>query len=448
VSGGLRPPGPRALTPLGHLLAFRRDVIGFLSRVAAEYGDVVSFAVGPYRVVLLNDPEYIRDVLQTNHQNFVKGRPLQLARHLLGEGLLTSEGELHRRQSRTVQPAFHAARIAAYGATMTDCASRWSARWRADERLDMMTEMVALATAIAGRTMFSWDVDSGAGTRIGRALADAMSLFSRASVPFAELLLKLPLPSSRRFSRAKAELDSAIYGLIAERRRDGTDHGDVLSMLLLARDRDGVGAGMTDRQVRDEALTLFLTGLDTTSLALTWLWYLLSRHPTVEANLHAEIDGVLDGRTPTIDDLESLPYTRLVLTESMRLYPPIYAIARQAIEPFTVGPYTVPAGTLVLMSPYVTQRDPRFYPDPERFHPERWSHRTEPRPPRFTYFPFGGGPRGCIGQSYAMQEAMLVIATLARDWRMRLVPGHPIAFRPLINLRPRYGMPMVLERRG
>lgn len=447
ASGNLRPPGPGALTPLGHLLAFRRDVVGFLSRVAAEYGDVVSFRVGPYRIVLLNDPEYIREVLQTRHRNFVKGRPLQLARQLLGEGLLTSEGELHRRQSRTVQPAFHAKRIAAYGAVMTDCASLWTARWCDGERLDIMTEMVGLSTAIAGKTMFNWEVDSAAGMRIGGALADAMSLFSRASIPFAELLLKLPLPSSRRFARAKTHLDSAIYGLIAERRRDGKDYGDMLSMLLLAGDRDGAGGGMTDRQVRDEALTLFLTGLDTTSLALTWLWSLLARHPTVEAKLHAEIDAVLNGRTPTIDDLDRLPYTRMVFTESVRLYPPIYAIARQAIGPFTVGPYTVPAGTLVLMSPYVTQRDPRFYPDPERFHPERWNHRTEPAPSKFTYFPFGGGPRGCIGQSYAMQEAMLVVATLARDWRMRLVPGHPIAFRPLINLRPRYGMPMVLERR-
>jgi len=446
---GPRPPGPKARTPLGHLLAFRRDVVGFLSSVAAEYGDVAWFKVGPIGVALLNHPDYVRDVLQTNHRNFLKGRPLQLARRLLGEGLLTSEGDVHQRQSRIVQPAFHAERIQAYGAVMTDCAVRWSAGWSDSATLDMLSEMTSLATAIAGRTMFHWDVASTVARGIGSALTDAMSLFSRASIPFAELLLKLPLPSTRRFYRAKARLDAVIYGLIAERRHetgDG-DRGDLLSMLLLAHDPQGNGVGMTDTQVRDEALTLFLTALDTTSLALTWTWYLLSQHPTVEGELHGEIDRVLRDRVPTIADIERLDYTRMVFSEAMRLYPPIYAIARQAIAPFAVGPYTLPAGTLVLLSPYVMHRDPRYYPDPGRFDPQRWSAQATSRPPKFAYFPFGGGPRGCIGQSYAMQEAVLVLATLARHWRMRLVPGHHVAFEPLINLRPKHGMPMVLERR-
>ncbi|HET6946584.1 MAG TPA: cytochrome P450, partial [bacterium] len=346
--------------------------MGFLSRVAAEYGDVAWFKVGPVGIALLSHPDHVREVLQTNHRNFVKGRPLHLAKRLLGEGLLTSEGEFHRHQSRRVQPVFHAERIEGYGAVMTDCAERWSGRWREGVTLDMMREMTSLATAIAGRTMFSWDMDSAVAAGISRALADAMSLFSRASLPFAEALLKLPLPSTRRFYRAKAHLDSAIYGVIAERGRDGADRGDLLSMLLLAQDQPAAGGGMTDRQVRDEALTLFLTALDTTSLALTWTWYVLSQHPAAEAEMHAEIDRVLGGRRPVTGDVERLSYTRMVFTEAMRLYPPIYTIAREAIEPFQVGAYTVPAGALVLMSPYVMHRDPRYYSDPDRFAPERW----------------------------------------------------------------------------
>lgn len=444
---GSRPPGPKARTPLGHMLAVHQDVVGFLSRIAAEYGDVVWFKVGRIGVVLLNHPDYIREVLQTNHRNFVKGRPLHLAKRLLGEGLLTSEGDFHARQSRIVQPALHAQRINAYGAVMTDYAARLSRGWGDGVTVDMAREMTRVATAIAGKTMFHWDVDSAVATGIGNALEDAMSLFSRVSIPFAEWLLLLPLPSTLRFYRAKAHLDSTIYRLIAERRREGRDRGDLLSMLLLARDSEGDGGTMTDTQVRDEALTLFLTALDTTSLALTWTWYLVSQHPEVETQLHAELDAVLEGRSPTVDDLERLPYTRMVLSEAVRLYPPTYVIARRTIDAFAVGGHTVPAGTLILMSPYVMHRDPRYYPDPGRFDPQRWNPENRAKVPKFAYFPFGGGPRGCIGQSYALQEAMLVIATLAQHWRMRLAPGHPVELRPLINLRPRHGMRMALERR-
>jgi cytochrome P450 len=428
------------------MLGIRRDIVGFLTRVAAEYGDVVWFRVGPVGVVLLNHPDYIRDVLQTNSRNFVKGRPLHLAKRLLGEGLLTSEGDFHAHQSRIVQPALHAERIQSYGAVMTDYAERWSSEWRDGATVDMMREMTSLATTIAGKTLFHWDLEAAEAAGIVTALEEATSLFSRASLPFAEWLLKLPLPSTRRFYRAKAHLDAAIHNLIAERRRDGRDRGDVLSMLLTAQQAAVDGDRMTDTQVRDQVLTLFLTALDTTSLALTWTWYVLSQHPAEEAELHAELDRVVGHRPPTMDDVERLPYTRMIFLEAMRLYPPIYAMARQALDAFEVGGYTVPAGTLVLMSPYVMQRDRRYYPDPDRFDPRRWDAQAAPKAPKFAYFPFGGGPRGCIGQSYAMLEGVLIIATLARHWRMRVAPGHAVAFQPLINLRPRYGMPMVLER--
>jgi cytochrome P450 len=447
VNTSRRLPAFKAGSSLRNLLAIRRDVLRFLSRVAAECGDIASFRVGPMRLVLLNHPDYIREVLLTNARNFVKGRPLRLAKRLLGDGLLTSEGEFHARQSRIVQPALHAERIRGYGSVVVERAERASGRWRDGDTLDVMREMITLATEIAGTTMFHWDMDPAVAAGVGAALDDAMSLFSRASIPLAEWLLKLPLPSSRRFHRARAHLDAVIYGLIAERRREPRDRGDLLSMLLLAQDREGDGGTMTDRQVRDEALTLFLTALDTTSLALTWTWYLLSQHPAVETELHAELDRVLGDRSPSMDDIERLAYTRMVFLEAMRLYPPIYAIARQAVDAFRVGGYTVPAGTLVLMSPYLMHRDPRYFAEPARFDPGRWDSDAMARPPKFAYFPFGGGPRGCIGQPYAMQEGILVLAAVARRWRLRLVPGYSVAFRPLINLRPRDGMPMTLECR-
>jgi cytochrome P450/pimeloyl-ACP methyl ester carboxylesterase len=442
------PPGPTSWNPLGQLLPLRSDILGFLTRLAEEYGDVSSFRAGTIRAVLLNHPDHLQEVLATNHRNFVKGRPLRLARQLLGEGLLTSEGELHARQSRIVTPALHPQRLPGYGPAVTDCAARLGRGWTAGTQVNILDEMIRLALAIAGKTMFGWNVDSSVAAGIGRALDDAMSLFSRVSLPGAEQLLRLPLPSNRRFFRARAHLDQVIYGLIEERRRRPGEVRDLLSMLLLAQDSEGDRVRMTDRQVRDEALTLFLTAFDTVSLSLTWVWYALARNPEVEARLWEELDRVLGGRTPMVEDLASLPYTRMVLSETLRLYPPVYAIARESVAEFSVGGFTVPAGTLVLMSPYVTQRDRRYYADPERFDPSRWDPATGSRPPRFSYFPFGGGPRGCIGQAYALQEASLIIATLAQRWRLRLAPGYKLVLRPLINLRPRAGIPMIPEARS
>ena len=441
------PPGPRAWTPLGQLLPVRRDILGFLTRLAAEYGDVASFRVGPIRAVLLNHPDHIQEVLAANHRNFVKGRPLRLAKELLGEGLLTSEGELHLRQSRIVSPVLQPQRLPGYAPAVTEYALRTGQGWSEGAPLNILDEMTHLALAIAGKTMFSWDVGASVAADIGRALEDAVSLFSRVSLPGAERLLRLPLPSNRRFFRARARLDAVIYQLIEERRRGPGEAHDLLSMLLLAQDGEGDRGRMSDRQVRDEALTLFLTAFDTVSLSLTWVWYALARHPEVEAALWAELDRVLAGRSPGVEDLGNLPYTRMVLSETLRLYPPIYTIARETIGPFGVGGYTVPAGTLVLMSPYVIQRDPRFWVDPERFDPRRWDPATGRKPPRFSYFPFGGGPRGCIGQAYALQEASLVLATLAQRWRLRLASGSSVVLRPLINLRPRSGIRMIPAER-
>lgn len=442
------PPGPSAWTPLGQLLPIRRDVLGFLTGLARQYGDVAWFTVGPIRAVLLSHPDLIQDVLITNHRNFVKGRPLRLAKELLGEGLLTSEGETHARQARIVGPVLHPQRLPGYAPVVAEYARRAGERWSDGSPIDILEEMTRLALAIAGKTMFSWDVDTAVADGIGRALGDAVRLFSRVSLPGAERLLRLPLPSNRRFFRARAHLDAAIYRLIEERRRNPRGQDDLLDRLLQAQDNEGDQSRMTDRQVRDEALTLFLTAFDTVSLSLTWVWYALARHPEAAATLREELDGVLGGRPPMIEDLDALPYTRMVLAETLRLYPPIYAIAREAVAPFQAGSYTVPGGTLVLMSPYVMQRDPRYFADPERFIPGRWDPATGTKPPRCAYFPFGSGPRGCIGQAYALQEASLILAALAQQWRLDLKPGYRLVLRPLINLRPRSGIPMVPSRRG
>ncbi|HYE64610.1 MAG TPA: cytochrome P450 [Pyrinomonadaceae bacterium] len=321
------PPGPKRKLPGANYLAFRRDPLTFLQRLASEYGDISYFHIGPQDFFFLNHPDYIKDVFVTHHDNFIKGRALQRSKRLLGEGLLTSEGEFHRRQRRLAQPAFHRQRVASYGAVMTDYAARVRQRWQDGETLDISQEMMRLTLAIVGKTLFDADVESDAQT-VGAALSEVMDLFNVLILPFSELLEKLPLPQARRFQKAKERLDSTIYRIIDERRRSGKDRGDLLSMLLLAQDEEGDSGGMTDLQVRDEALTIFLAGHETTANALTWTWYLLSQHPEVEARLHAELDAVLGSRLPTTSDVAQLRYTEMVLAESMRLYPPAWTVGR------------------------------------------------------------------------------------------------------------------------
>jgi cytochrome P450 len=269
-------------------------------------------------------------------------------------------------------------------------------------------------------------------------------LFETVLMPFSEWLEKLPLPSVRRFERARALLDKIIYGIIADRRKSGHDAGDLLSMLLLAQDE---GSGMSDKQVRDEALTLFLAGHETTANALTWTWYLLSQNPEVESKFHAEIDRALSGRLPGFDDLPQLKYVEMVFAESMRLYPPAWGIGRRNLEAYQIGEYSIPARSIILMSPFVVHRDPRWFPDPESFDPDRWLPEAAAARPKFSYFPFGGGARVCIGERFAWMEGVLLLATLAQRWRLSLVKGHRVETRALITLRPKYGMQMTASAR-
>jgi len=385
-------------------------------------------------------------VLVTNSQNYMKGLALQRAKRLLGEGLLTSEGEFHRRQRRLAQPAFHRARLASYGESMIEYATLTGARWQDGATLDIAEEMMRLTLAIVGKTLFDADVESDA-PEVGDAMSVVMDLFNTITIPFFELLQKLPLPQLRRFDIAKAKLDAIIFRMIEERRRSGGDRGDLLSMLLLAQDEEGDGGQMTDTQLRDELMTIFLAGHETTANALTWTWYLLSQNPAVEAALHAELDRVLGGRLPTVDDAGRLPYTEMVLTESMRLYPPAWALGRMTLSDVEIGGYRVPKRSLVLMSQYVMHRDPRYYADPLRFDPLRWTAAERESRPQFSYFPFGGGPRRCIGEGFAWMELILLLATLAQQWQMRLLPNQVVALRPVITLRPKHGMQMTVLRR-
>jgi cytochrome P450 len=440
------PPSSPGKPFVGHLLDFRRDPPKFLSALAREHGDIVHFKMGPQDIYLLNHPDFIRDVLVTNNRNFVKSRGLEMAKRFLGESLLTSEGEFHRRQRRLAQPAFHRQRINAYAEVMTDNATRTRERWRDCETLDIWQEMMRLTLAIVGKTLFDADVEAEA-PEIGKALTDIMQLFERITNPLSGLLDKLPLPGNIRWLKAKQRLDSTIYRIINERRASGEDRGDLLSMLLLAQDEEGDGGSMTDQQLRDEAMTLFVAGHETTANALTWTWYLLSQNLDVEARLHAEIDAALEGKLPTAADVGRLRYTEMVFAESMRLYPPAWTMGRRVLEDYQINEYVVPSGAIVLMSPWVMHHDPRFFPDPYKFDPERWTPEAREARPKFSYFPFGGGPRVCIGEQFAWMEGALLIAAIAQRWRMRLAPGQRVEPKAMITLRPRYGMRMVLSER-
>ena len=422
----------------------QRDPIAFLSGLARDYGDVVHFTFGPQHLYFFAHPEAVREILVVRARSFQKGRALQRSKIILGEGLLTSEGELHKRQRRLAQPAFHHARIGRYAEVMIERAVRTRERWRDGETLDMHHEMMRLTLSIVAKTLFDAEVDSEAG-EIGGALTDLMQMFPLLLNPFAEILRRLPLPQTRRFQKSIRRLDQTIYSIIEERRASGEDRGDLLSMLLLAQDEEGDGGGMTDQQVRDETMTLFLAGHETTANALAWTWFLLAQHPEVEREMRRELDEVLGGRVPTPADYSRLPYTEMVLAESMRLYPPAYAMGRLAIEDVEIAGTLVPRKAIAIVSQAVTHRDPRWWPDPGHFTPHRFAPPGGAPPrPKFAYFPFGGGPRVCIGEGFAWMEGVLLLATIAQKWRMTLL-STDVQRQALITLRPKGGIPMKIS---
>jgi len=443
---GVRPRGPHGHVLGGNLAEFRRDPLGFYTRCAREHGDLVPFRLGPRRFLLVNDPEMITDVLATDNDAYRKIYLLRMNRLLFGDGLLTSEGEFWRRQRRLAQPAFHHRRIAGYGQVMVDETDRMLSTWRNGETRDVHAELMDLTLRIAGRALFGADVAPHVGT-----VADALRVALERHVVRMESLLLLPerfpTAGSLRLQRAVGRLDRIIHRIIDQRRSGGDHRSDLLGMLLEARDEVD-GTAMTDGQLRDEVVTLLLAGHETTAIALTWTLYLLSRHPRVEATLTAELEQVLGGRAPAIDDLPRLAFTRRVVSESLRLYPPSWAFGREAIRDSRLGGHTVAAGTSVVMSQWVLHRDPRYFSEPETFDPDRWAGGLSKRLPAFAYLPFGGGPRRCIGSDFAMTEAVLVLAIITQRFHLTLSPGHPVTPWPTITLRPRHGMRMALHARS
>lgn len=436
--------GPKARFPGELLFRLSRERIAFLTEIAANYGDVIPFRVGGQLIVLLKHPDDIRDILVTHQKNFTKGQALERSKKLVGNGLLTSEGDFHLRQRRLVQPAFHRARIASYGTAMVDAASKLRDAWRDGQTFDVNAAMMHLTMVIVARTLFGAQLESES-LAISQALTHAFESFDFGYGPLTPITDRLPTPRRRRFEAAKKLLDDTIFRLIRERRADGRDHGDLLSMLLHAQDTEGDGTGMSDEQLRDELLTLFIAGHETTANALTWTWLLLARNPASAATLHEELDRVIGDRVPTTDDLASLTYTRAVVSESMRLFPPAYIVGRRAIAPYTVRDTQFPARTIFLGSQYITHRDARWWPEPELFRPARWMESHDDRP-KFAYFPFGAGTRICIGEQFAWMEATLLVATLAHKWRLH-VDGPDPSLDPIITLRPKGGLAVRLERR-
>ena len=448
TNGNRVPPGPKGLPIVGVSFELLGDALSLLRRVAQEYGDIVRIPVAFGERILLNHPDWIEQLLVIQQSKFHKSTlSKEATERLLGQGLLISEGEFWRRQRRLAQPAFHRARINEYAATMVEIAEKRLREWHGGEQRDMAHEMMALTLDIAVRTLFGTTLP-GEAEQVGKAMTFLMRYsLGRARSPV-NLPASWPTPRNRRANREYAFLDSLVYRIISERQSQGNSkhHSDLLSLLMGAMDEDGTQ--MSPQQLRDETMTIFLAGHETTALTLAWTWYLLSENPLAEARLHEELLSVLNGRAPEIRDLERLPYLQAVVNEVLRLYPPAYLLARTSIAPCNIGGYDFPTGTTVLASQWVMHRDARYFDDPGAFRPERWLDGLMGRLPAGAYFPFGDGPRRCIGQSFALMESALVTATVAQHFRFRLVPGHPVVPEPLVTLRPRHGIRMTLEARS
>jgi cytochrome P450 len=441
-----RPPGPTTRLPGGHGWAFARDPLGFLQSLAHMYGDIVYFRLGVKEVYFFNHPDFVRELLVNHYQFFPKGTGVFIAQKLLGQGLLTSGGDLHRRQRRLMQPFFHHQHMARYGDTITAYGERLREQWRDGATVDVAQEMMRVSLAIIARTLFGAAVE-GQVEEIRKAMRTITALFPRFILPFPELLWALPLPGNFRFRRARRFLDTLIYGVIDAQRCGKASGGELLAQFGHAQGPHAKNEGMTAQQLRDEAMTLLLAGHETIANAMTWCWYLLSQYPEAEARLHTEVDAVLAGRLPTVEDIPRLHYTEMVVAETMRLYPPIWTVTRRASQDYKIGDYVVPAGASVRVSQFVMHRDGRFFPAPETFEPQRWTPEARAARPRFAYFPFGAGPRQCIGEAFARMQGILLLATLASRWRLRLAPGQQVRMRPHVTLRPKYGMRMLLARR-
>jgi cytochrome P450 len=416
------------------------DRIGDQFRLQQRYGDIVMIRFATLRLYFIYHPDLIQECLVTRHKDFHKSSLYYYLKLVLGQGLVTSEDEFHMRQRRMMQPAFHRERVRDYGKAMVEHAAQARDSYREGEAIDLNRDMMRVTLNIVGRALFGADLSAEV-DRVGHAMDALLRMDYIFLNPFAPLIARLPIPVNRTRKAMTAELDDVLYRMIAQHRASG-DTGDLLSMLLAARDEDD-NTGMTDKQVRDEAVTLFLAGHETTASVLTFAWHLLSQHPAEEARFHEELDRVLNGRTPTPDDYPALAYTRQIVAESMRLYPPAWMFAREATCDTQLGGYAVPKGTQIIISSYVAQHDPRWHPDPEAFNPDRFTEEATAARPKFAFFPFGGGNRLCIGEGFAWMEAVLVLATIGQKWKFHHPDGKPLKLDPRVTLRPKGGLRMV-----
>jgi cytochrome P450 len=446
MSTALHPHGPRGHLIRGNLPEYIRDPLDYLMSLRRQYGDVARLRFFHIPVYVLNNPEHIEQVLVTNNRCFIKPMDFRLPffRGIFGNGLLTSEGDFWLRQRRLAQPAFHRNRIADYGSKMVAYCEQMLATWPEGETLDVHQEMMILTLKIAVKSLFN--VDAERDVVLMSALSNELiKMFELQESSFWLAHNFLPTSANRRFRKLVQRLDEYIYGIIRQRRQNSEDTGDLLSMLLHARDEDGVR--MTDRQLRDEVMTLFLAGHETTALALSWTWYLMSQAPEVEKRLLTELESVLGDRAPRVEDLAELKYAEAIVKESLRLYPPAWAFGRQATQDCEIAGYHVAKGRQLYFFPWVVHRDPVYFDNPEAFRPERWTDEGIKQLPRYAYFPFSGGPRVCIGNSFAMMETVLVLATVARRYRLRLAQGQIIEPWPVFTLRPKNGIKMIIEKR-
>jgi cytochrome P450 len=437
------PPGPKGQFLIGNTLQYMRDPLGFLARAVHDYGDVVRLRLGNTTTYVLNHPKDVEFVLRTHHQNFIKDRLTRLITPVVGNGLLTSEGDFWRRQRKLAQPAFQLQQIQHYGEVMVALTERMLATWHDGQAWNIHEDLMGLTLGIVAKTLFDADV-AGEAKDVGASLEVVMDYFLD-PLRWFRIREWLPTPSTLRYRQAIRRLDEIIYGIIRRRRLSGHDPGDLLSRLLAAQDEEG--GRMTDRQLRDEAVTLFLAGHETTALALSYGFYLLARHPEVESRLVAELEEVLGGRLPMAADVPNLRYTEWVIREVLRLYPPAWGIARETLSDCEIGGYHVPRGTQLFLIQWLIHQDPRWFDEPEAFRPERWANDLVKRLPRCTYFPFGDGPRICIGNHFALMEAVLILATIAQRYHLSLVPGQTLELVPSITLRPRHGIRMVAHSR-
>jgi cytochrome P450 len=440
------PSGPRPFFMLSPLLRMRRNPIRYMEELHGKYGDLVRYRTAGRLIYMLFHPDMAQDMLVTHARHHHQGRVMQRSRSVLGNGLLTSEDGFHLRQRRLIQPAFHKQRVFGYGRAMVDFAERHQQRWTDGDVIDVHAEMMRLTLAIVSKTLFDTDVERDA-QEIGQALNTFMHLFKFAVLPFSEYLEKLPIPPVLRMKAAREQLDRIIYRFIEERRANREDHGDLLSLLLAAEDTGFSGEHMDNDQVRDECVTLMLAGHETTANALTWTLYLLAQHPDIAESLKTELDQVLAGRAPAPEDVPNLSYATMVFSESMRLYPPAWGIARTVTEPYDAFGCRFEKDTLVLTSQWIIHRDVRWYENPEEFDPERWTPSARAARPKFSYFPFGAGPRQCIGESFAWMEGVLLLASIARNWRFSVTSQTKVELLPLITLRPKHGMKLRVEKR-